>query len=80
MTRKLATSSLGGEAFSFSEMIHHVSPLREFSEPSLDISPGMAGLEDFGSLFTHLGTERTFLVHHFSGAKEDSGNNELGNV
>ena len=53
LTRKLATRSPGGEVYSCSEIADHISPLREFYEPFAVMSPGMIGLEDFESLFTH---------------------------
>ena len=42
-TMKLVKSSLGGELYFTREMIDHMSLLREFYEPSMDLSPGMAG-------------------------------------
>ena len=49
--RKLPTGSLGGESHASSEMINHMSLLREFYESSLDLSPGAIGFEDCGNLF-----------------------------
>ena len=53
-TRKLVKSGLGGEVYAFSEMIDHMALLREFHAPCSRISPGMVGMEDCESLFTHL--------------------------
>ena len=38
--------------YAFSEMMDHVALLREFYAPFADLVPGVAGSEDFGSLFT----------------------------
>ena len=53
-TRKLVESSLGGEVYALSEMLDHVSMLREFYGHFADLRRGMAGLEDCESLFAHL--------------------------
>ena len=53
-TCKLVTSSLGGEVYAFSEMAGHMSMIREFRAHFLDLSPGMAALEDCEGLFTCL--------------------------
>ena len=53
-TRKLVEGSLGGEVYAFSEMLDHVSMLREVNGHFAYVYPGMPGLEDCASLFTHL--------------------------
>ena len=47
-------SSLGGEVYASSEMLDHMSILREFYGHFTGLYPGLAGLEDCESLFTHL--------------------------
>ena len=50
MATKLAgipsISGLGDEAYTSSEIVDRVANLREFRAPSMEISPGMVGLED----------------------------------
>ena len=53
-TRKLVKSSLGGEVYAFSELIDHMALPREFYAPFSRMSPGVAGMEDCESLFTHM--------------------------
>ena len=53
-TRKLVRSSLGGEVYAFSEMLDHTSTIREFYRHCTELYPGIAGMEDCESLFTHL--------------------------
>ena len=83
-TRKLVKSSLGGEVYAFSEMLGHMSMRREFHGHSADLYPGMVGLEDCESLFTHLkkkkvvaekfsvrlllATQRTIEIHELNNA------------
>ena len=80
-TRKSADSSLGGEVYGISEMVDHMSPPREFYEPFADSTPGMAGIEDCGSLFTHLGTNKTvaegYLAQRSLGSQQSLDINEL---
>ena len=66
------TSCLGGEAYALSKMVDHTLLLEGFYAPLECMNPGVAGLEDWGSLFTHLKTEemvaekylvRQFFVH-----------------
>ena len=64
-TRKLVKSSLGGEAYAFSEMIDHMALLREFYAPFSRISPGMVGMEDCESLFTHLKNRKMAAGEYF---------------
>ena len=67
--RKLVKSSLGGEVDAFSEMLSHMSMLREFYGRFSDLRPGVVGMEDCESLFTHLKKNKLvtekFLVRHF---------------
>ena len=83
-TRKVARSSLGGGVYSFSEMIDHAAWPREFYVLSTNLSPSMAGLEDCGSLFTRVVTQRTvaegYLVRRSLGIQRASGNRELDNM
>ena len=81
-------SSLGGEAYAFSEMLGHMSMLREFYGSFADWYPGMVGLEDCESLLTrlkknilvrHLFTE-SFLVRHFLAIQQTIEIQELDNV
>ena len=51
--RKLVRSSLGGEVYAFSEMLDHMSMLREFYGHFVGLYPGIAGLEDCDCLATH---------------------------
>ena len=67
-TRKLVKTSLGGEVYAISEMLEHMSMLREFHGHFTDVRPGMAGLEDCESLFTRLEknkliTEKLLVLH-----------------
>ena len=68
-TRKLVKSSLGGEVYAFSEMLDHMTLLRGFYEPFAKASPGMVGMVDCESLFTHLKNRKMitekYLVRHF---------------
>ena len=83
-TRKLVKSSLGGEVYAFSEMIDHVALLREFYAPFSHISPGMVGMEDCESLFTHLKNRKMvtekYLARHFLSIQQFLEDGELGNV
>ena len=68
-TRKLVKNCLGGEVYAFSEMLDHMSMLRELYGRFADSYSGMASLEDCESLSTHvrrnkLITEK-FLARHF---------------
>ena len=83
-TRKLVKSSLGGEVYAFSEMVDHMALIREFYTPFVGLSPGMVGLEDCESLFSHLRTKRMitekYLVRHFLSIQQSLDNNELDNI
>ena len=68
--RKMGESSLGGgEVYAFSEMIDSKALLREFYAPFSRMSPGLVGMEDCESLFTHLKNKKMvtekYLVRHF---------------
>ena len=54
LTRKLVESSLGGEAYAFAETLDRAPALRAFCDHFIDTTPGVAGLADCESLFTHL--------------------------
>ena len=83
-TRKLVESSLGGEVYAFSEMLDHESMLREVYGHSVDVYPGMAGLEDCESPFAHLKKEKMitekFSARHFSAIQQAIAIQELDNV
>ena len=83
-TRKLVKSSLGGEVYAFSEMLDHMSMLREFYGHFAGSKPGMIGLEDCESLFTHLKKSKIitekFLVRHFLSIQQAIEERELDNV
>ena len=53
----------------FSEMLDHMTLLKEFYSPFSRISPGLVGMEDCESLFTHLKNRKMitekYLVRHF---------------
>ena len=83
-TRKLVKSSLGGEVYAFSEMVDHMALIREFYTPFVGLSPGMVGLEDCESLFSHLRTKKMitekYLVRHFLSIQQSLDNKELDNI
>ena len=83
-TRKLVKSSLGGEVYAFSEMLDHMSMLREFYGHFAGMSPGLVGLEDWGSLFTHLKNSKMIaeklLARHFLSIQQALEEQELDNV
>ena len=78
--RKLAKSSLGGEVFAFSEMLEHVSHLRQFYEPFFELSPSMIGFKDRESPFANLNIKETvaekYAVRHFQGIRQLLGDAE----
>ena len=83
-TRKLVKSSLGGEVYAFSEMLDHMSMLREFYGNIAGSKPGMIGLGDCESLLTHLKESKSitekFLVRHFISIQQALEEQELNNV
>ena len=83
-TRKLVKSSLGGEVYAFSEMLDHMSMLREFYGHFAGMSLGLVGLEDCESLFTHLKNSKMitekFSVRHFLSIQQALEEQELDNV
>ena len=48
----LVKSSLGAEVYALSDMVDHMSTLRDFYEHFMDVSPGIVGPEDCRSCFT----------------------------
>ena len=68
-TREMAASSLGGEVFALSEMEDHMTLLRDYYGPFAGVNPGLVGLADCESLFTHLNTKKMiaeeYLARHF---------------
>ena len=51
-------SSLGGDVYALSEMVDHMSSLRNYYGPFDGMGPEMAGLEDCERLFTHSKTTK----------------------
>ena len=84
LSRKLVGSSLGGDVYAFTEMLGQMSMLREFYGNFAGSKPGMIGLEDCESLFTHLKKSKSitekFLVRHFLSIQQSLGEKELNNV
>ena len=83
-TRKLVKSSLGGEVYAFSEMLDYMAMLREFYGNFSGLRPGLVGLEDCESLFTHLKKSKMvtekFLARHFLSIQQALEQKELDNV
>ena len=65
-------------------MLGHMSTLREFYGNFAGSKPGMIGLEDCESLFTHLKKSKSitekFLVRHFMSIQQALEEHELNNV
>ena len=57
-TRKLVTGSLGGEVYALSDLVDHVSLLRDCYEPFGGLNPGKVGLEGCDNISTHLKTKK----------------------
>ena len=74
----------GGEVYAFSATIDHMALLREFYGPFSHISPGLVGMEDCESLFTHLKRKKViaekFLPRHFLAIQQAIEIRELDNV
>ena len=83
-TRKLVKSSLGGEAYAFSELLDHMSILRGFYGYFTDVFSGMVGLEDCESLFADLKKKKLitekFPDRHFLAIQQAIEIQELDNV
>ena len=77
-------SSLGGEVYALSGMVDHMLMLRDFFRPFGDMNPGLGGLGDCGSLFTHLATKtmiaEEYLVRHFLSIQQSSEEGDLENT
>ena len=84
ITRKLVKSSLGGEVYAFSEMIDHMALIRDFFAPFVGLSPGMVGMEDRESLFSHLRNKKTitekYLIRHFLSIQQALEEEDLENA
>ena len=82
--RKRAEGSLGGEVYSFCEMVGHVALLREFYARLANLSRGIVGLGDFAGPCpmseTKRPSPRSAQVHHLLGIKQASGSGWPGNV
>ena len=70
-TETLVQISSGVEVHALSEMVDHVTHLREFCAPFTDASPAMIGFEDCEGLFTLIRRRYTVAkkdcARHFSG-------------
>ena len=80
----LSKVAWGGEGYAFSEMIDHMALLREFYAPFSRMSPGLVGMEDCESLFTHLENREMitgeYLVRHFPSIQQFVEEGELDNM
>ena len=65
-------------------MVDHMALIREFYTPFVGLSPGMVGLEDCESLFSHFRTKKMitekYLVRHFLSIQQSLENKELDNI
>ena len=70
--------------YAFSEMIGHMTLLREFYGPFSRISPGLVGMEDCESPSTHLKNKNVitekYLVRHFLSIQQSLDDGELENA
>ena len=70
--------------YACSEMVDHTPMLRQFFAHFAFLSFGLAGLEEFGSVFTHLKNKKTitemFSVRHFLAIQRALEKQELRNV
>ena len=80
----MVKSSLGGEVYACSKMLGRMPMLRKFNGRFLDLPPGIAGLEDCESLFTHLEKKKMiaekFSVRRFVAMQQALAIQVLGNV
>ena len=83
-TRKMVRSSLGRGVHTLSAAAEHMLLLTDFSGPFEGLNPGVAGLEDCGSLFTHLQAKKMIaeksLVRHFSSIQQALEGGEFENA
>ena len=83
-TRKLVESSSGGGAYAFSEMMGHMSMLRDFYPHFMYLAPGMVSREDCESLGAHLKDKEIsaekFSVQHLLAIKQAEEKQESDNV
>ena len=74
-------NSLGGEVHALCEMAGRILLLKDFFGPFWGVSPGLVGLEDCESLFTHLTTKKMnaekYLVRHSRIIQQASGGGDL---
>ena len=77
----LSRAACGGEIHAFSGMIDHMAPLREFYVPFSRRPPGLVGMEDCESLFTHLKRRKMitekYVVRHVLSIQQFIGEGEL---
>ena len=82
--RKIVKNSLGGEVYALSDMVAQMLSLEDLYGPFECVKPGVAGLEDCGSLFTSLETKNmiaeTYLVRHRAIIQQALGEGDLENV
>ena len=80
----MAESTLGGEVFALSEMVNHTLLLKDCFSPFAGLNQGVVGLEDCGSLVSHLKTKRMiakeFLIRHFLSIRQALEGGELASV
>ena len=84
LTGKPEKSDLSRKANAFSEMINHMTPLREFYVPSEHASPRTTGFDGCGSASAHLRKKQPaagdHAAHHFLVIQQVLGNTKLDNV
>ena len=77
-------SALGGDVHAFSELIKHMSPLREFYDPFVNLSPGVIGLEGCEGLIAHPKNKQAvtgeYSARHFLGIQQFLQTAALGNL
>ena len=82
--RQLVRGGLGCQVPRFSEMVNHMSLLRELYAPLADSSPGVMGLGNCESLFNHLEKEQTiaeeYAARDFLQIQRPLRNGELGSA
>ena len=80
----MAKISLGGEVFALSGMVDHMLLSKDCHGLFEDMTPGVAGLEDCGGLFTHLQTKKMiaekYPVRHFLRIQQALKEGDLENV
>ena len=84
LTKKVAKSSLGGEVYALRETAGHMLLGKVVYEPFGGMNPGLAGLGDRESLYTHLKTGKRvaekYLVRHFLSIQQALEGGEVENA